>query len=133
MDIDRIREETCNDPILELLKRRIERQDFSKHKKNPLLKPYLSSALDLYVLDDMVFKENLILVPERLREAVTKMVHQMANTGKTNAQKLMLSYFWFPNLTAFMEAEVALCETCQRIRDSPKRASWNISNPNQTI
>ena len=127
ISLDKIREETRSDPVLTILTKRIELNDWSKHKKNPLVKPYLSSAQDLYVLDGMVFKDNLILVPENIREKVTKMVHSLAHTGKTNAQNLMSTYFWFPNVTAFMEAEVALCQTCQIVTDNHQKEPLGIS------
>ena len=113
---------------LTFLMERIQRGDWLKHKKNPLIRPYLGVRSELSIIDGIIFRgPDIIVLPETLYNQAVKLVHRMAHSGMTNSEQLLKSYFYFPGYSNYISAEVQTCEECQHVVRSYRKEPLGIS------
>ena len=112
--IAKIRELTKKDPVLQLVKERIYRNDWLKHKSDKRLNPYKGIKDELSVIDDIIFRgSHQIVMPEELHSTAVALVHSLAHSGMTNTEQLLTNRIWFPGYSTAVRAEVDLCQICK--------------------
>ena len=103
---------TNKDPILQLMKTTIqEGWPTSKSKVIPVLQHYWDFKEELAVHDDVIFKNDKVIIPTSLRPFMLKAVHQPhleITASKRKARELM---YW-PGINKDIEKMVKTCEVC---------------------
>lgn len=75
------------------------------------LRRYETQAKELRVLGSLVFKNEKIVLPEVLRLKAIQSAHQ-GHGGISSTKRIMRDYFWWPGMSAEVEAYIRACETC---------------------
>ena len=94
--LDKIREKTQNDMQLRKLYRRIQREDWEKHRKDVDISQFYNIKQELYVADGFIFRLNQIIIPRKLRRTVVKAAHSLGHLGMTKTKQMLRNKYWFP-------------------------------------
>lgn len=78
------------------------------------LRRYESQSKHLRVMDPIVFKDHLIVLPTSLRGRALEAAHQ-GHLGCGATKRILREFFWWPNMTKEAENYVMRCETCLSI------------------
>ena len=108
-----IRENTLQDPELCALADRIIKNDWESHKKSNFIKPYYSQKDEYYIVDDIIWRNNTIVVPTQLRKTISELCHQVGHLGITGSINLLKQFFTFPNFSSYVQNTVKSCSPCQ--------------------
>ena len=136
--IDTIRDLTNKDPILKLVKERIQRNDWHKFRNDKRLKPYFGVRDELSIIDDIILRgSHRIVLPEELHNTAVALVHSLAHQGMTSTEHLLTNRLWFPGYSTAVRAEVDLCQVCKHTvisnRQEPSGMTTTPSRPFQEI
>ena len=69
--------------------------------------------------DNILRYNGKIYIPERLRQTVTKEIHEnpaYGHPGTLRTTLLLKQKFWWPNLTKFVQQFIRGCATCQQMK-----------------
>ena len=114
MAITTIRELTNKDPILQLVKERIQQNDWHKYRNDKRIRGYFGVRDELSVIDDIILRgSHRIVLPEALHASSVSLVHSIAHQGMTSTEHLLTNRLWFPGYSNAVRAEVDLCEICK--------------------
>ena len=80
--------------------------------KDPGRKAYSSLFDELTVADGLVLRGERIVVPQELREAMVKIVHE-GHRGIVRTKQLLRAHVWFPGIDKMVEKHVGKCLACQ--------------------
>ena len=111
--LDSTRKETRNDGQLQKLYKRILKEDWEKHRKDPDIHQFYSIKEELYVADGLIFRLNQILIPLTLRRVVIKAAHSLGHLGMTKTKQMLIQKYWFPEMNKMIEQTVGQCYECQ--------------------
>ena len=124
--IEEIRRRTLQE--LSFLTQRIISGDWSKHKKDPRIKPYMGVHSELSVLEDIILRgARTIVLPDSLHSRAAKLVHSIAHSGSSRAEFLLRDHFWFPGYSTLIRTEVELCQTCKHVVPDHRKEPLAIS------
>ena len=115
LTLDQIKNETNADPDMDFLKLRIKKNDFNKFKKYPRIKPFLHISHELNVIDSLIYKNDVIVLPLKLRHMVVELVHNISHSGETATKNIILDSFYFPSISNFTQAHISLCSVCKAV------------------
>ncbi|XP_033993597.1 uncharacterized protein K02A2.6-like [Trematomus bernacchii] len=85
------------------------------------LKPYHQRREELNVRDGCVLWGARVIVPNKGREKIMKVLHQ-THSGMSKMKGLARSYVWWLRMDQDVEKEVQSCEECQKHHKSPPSA-----------
>ncbi|XP_033992114.1 uncharacterized protein K02A2.6-like [Trematomus bernacchii] len=85
------------------------------------LKLYHQRREELSVRDGCVLWGARVIVPNKGREKILKVLHQ-THSGMSKMKGLARSYVWWPGMDQDVEKEVQSCEECQKHHKSPPSA-----------
>ena len=125
MCLSLIREHTLQDSELSTLKDRITKSDWESHKKTEFIKPYFSQKEEYYIIDDIVWRNNAIVVPSALRNTISDLCHKVGHLGITGTINLLKQFFFWPNYSSYVMNSVKSCPSCQ----FTSRPSTNTKEP----
>ena len=111
--LDSIRKETRNDGQLQKLYKRILKEVWEKHRKDPDIHQFYSIKEELYVADGLIFRLNQIVIPLTLRRVVIKAAHSLGHLGMTKTKQMLRQKYWFPEMNRMIEQTVGQCYECQ--------------------
>ena len=111
--LDSIRKETRNDGQLQKLYKRILKEDWEKHRKDPDIHQFYSIKEELYVADGLIFRLNQIVIPLTLRRVVIKATHSLGHLGMTKTKQMLRQKYWFPEMNKMIEQTEGQCYECQ--------------------
>lgn len=111
--LDRICEDTSKDAELQKLKTVIREGTWDQHRKDPDIHPFYSIRQELYVAEELIFKDKQIILPTSLRRKVVKTAHRMGHLGITKTKEMLRARYWFPGLNSMVEQIVGQCLHCQ--------------------
>ena len=137
--LDRVREATKIDEVSRKLAEtiRIEKWQKAKKKKDPDLASYIKVKDELYLADDTIFRQNRIVVPEKLRRKVIKTAHSMGHLGTSKIKQMVRERYWFPEMDRIIEEMVKKCYACQittkQHRQEPVKMTEIPEKPWQTV
>ena len=134
--VDHIKEETLKDTQLQKLSTRILTGDWEQHKKDPDIAPFYSVQNELYVINDLIFRMNQIIVPTSLQRKVIKAAHHLGHLGMTKTKQMLRAKYWFPTMNNMVEQIIGQCYECQvttkqhrqepiKVTDIPKKP-WDV-------
>lgn len=87
----------------------LEAAKWSKH-----LQPYECHAKHLRLLGALIFKEDRVILPQRLREKAIKLAHQ-GHVGAASMKRILRNHFWWPGINGHVQKYLDACETCLRL------------------
>ena len=126
-----IRTWTDQDPLLSKVKRWIlSGWPDPTPSEEEELKPFSRRRYELSVEDGCVLWGSRVIVPQKGRPRVLKMLHE-AHPGISRMKGLARGYVWWPGIDEELEKCVKSCETCQVNRKSPPAApmhAWSWPN-----
>lgn len=106
------------DPVLsEVLKLVKDGWPREKNELSEKLKPYWLHREELVSLNDVLFKGNKIVVPEKIRSQMLDVIHYN-HLGVTKCQLRARQCLFWPNINKDIENFVLNCETCLKYRKS---------------
>ena len=125
--INTIRDLTNKDPILKLVKERIQRSDWHKYRNDKRLRGFFGVRDELSVIDDIIFRgSHKIVLPEALHSSAIALVHSLSHQGMSNTERLFTNRLWFPGYSVAVRAEVDMCNICKhtvvQTREEPSGA-----------
>ena len=110
--LEQLRVMTNKDPILQLIKTTIqEGWPTSKSKVIPGLQHYWDFKEELAVHDDVIFKNDKVIIPTSLRPFMLKAVHQ-PHLGITASKRRARELMYWPGINKDIEKMVKTCEVC---------------------
>ncbi|XP_041480959.1 uncharacterized protein K02A2.6-like [Lytechinus variegatus] len=111
--LDKIKDETTQDPQLSKLKQKITRDDWEEFRKDDDIKPFYPLRHELYIAEGMIFRLNLIVIPAKLQRKVIKAAHKMGHLGMTKTKQMLREKYWFPEMNTLTEQMIGQCYECQ--------------------
>lgn len=128
-----LRDETDKDEELICLKQRIELDDFDQNRKNPYVKNYYSSRHQLHVVDGLVYFNQQIILPRKLRKRCLRAVHEFAHQSFEKSIEFAKNSFYFPAMYGLMREIIDTCQICQQtnmnMRHEPTTSMYYCANP----
>ena len=119
-----IKQETENDAELKLLiKYYFEGWPSDKKKTDLKARSYWNYRSDIHVIDDLVFKNNSLIIPFSLRKEMLQNIHS-SHLGMSRCKNLARNFIFWPNINSQIEQIVENCQLCTRHRPS---------NPKETL
>ncbi|XP_063360657.1 uncharacterized protein K02A2.6-like [Cydia amplana] len=100
------------------------------------LRPYFTFSGELYVCDELIFKNNCIIVPQTLRSDMLERIHYN-HMGLDKCKARARSCMFWPFMSRDIENKVLNCSTCDRfkknnikepmqIREMPNKPWWHL-------
>ena len=87
--VDQIKVETCKDTQLQKLSARILTGDWEEDKKDPDITLFYSVHNELYVVNDLLFRMNQVIIPRSLQRKVIKTAHHRGHLGLTKTKQMI--------------------------------------------
>ena len=111
--IERIRDETVKDEVIQRLAKMIARGDWEKCKRDRHIEPYLHVKQELPIAEGLIFREQRIELPEALQRKVVKLGHNLGHnlghSGKTKTKQLLREKYWFPLMNSMIDTAIGQC------------------------
>ena len=104
--LDRIRKETTNDKQLLKLYMKKVKEDWLKHRKDQGITLFFSIRHELYVMNGLIFRFNLIVILPSLQDTVIKAAHRLGHLGMTKTKLMLRGKYWFPDMNKMTERVV---------------------------
>ena len=111
--IDQIQKETQRDSQLQKLSERIRKGDWENYRRDPDIMPFYSIRLELYSVDDLIFRMSQIVIPTSLQRKVVKAVYHLGHLGMTKTKRMLCEKYWFPTMNTMVEQIIGQCFECQ--------------------
>ena len=111
--LDRIREETCGDDVLQKLSQVIEEGDWATRKKDANLAPFYPIKDKLYEAQGLIIRVDRIMLRTDLQQKVIKTAHKLGHLGTTKTKQMISAKYWFPNMNAMIDLMIGHCFDCQ--------------------
>ena len=112
-----IKEETKKDVKLNILKDYIQRGWPKTTKEcNQLVAGYWGIREDLTVMNDIIFRNEQVVVPASMRPLIKEKIHR-GHLGITKCRERARSNFYWPNINADIERMIKSCGPCQENRN----------------
>eukprot|EP00794_Sanderia_malayensis_P021366 gene21366-23446_t len=111
--MEHIQEETKTDEQLQKLMKRIHMGDWEVHQHDPDIAPFFQVRSELYIVEDVVFRLNQIVIPRSLQRKVVKSAHSLGHFGMSKTKRMLREKYWFPKMNKMVEAIVGQCFECQ--------------------
>lgn len=108
------RRETENDPTLKILKTYCQNGwPGDKSKCDDLAKFYFKMKSDIFLEDDMLFYEERIIIPIKMRDKILKQLHE-SHFGITKTLKRAKQTVYWPNMCNDITQMIGNCMECQK-------------------
>ncbi|XP_045458516.1 uncharacterized protein K02A2.6-like [Melitaea cinxia] len=116
-----VKRETKHDLELQILMKYID-LGWPNHNYNVSneVKHYWSIKNELNVVDGVIFKGNLVLVPRKLRNEMLRIVHE-GHLGIERCKRRARQVIYWPNISHDIEQYVKRCKTCQQYSNAPSK------------
>ncbi|XP_043285741.1 uncharacterized protein [Venturia canescens] len=134
IDVEIIREETNNDPILSHVRDYV--LNGWPYQVNNNLKAFKSRERKLTAEQGCVLWGHRFVIPQSLRDELLNELHT-AHDGIVRMKAVARSYIWWPNLDKDIENIGMSCISCLKATENPPRAKLNSwkrpSGPNRRL
>ena len=104
--------ETNKDKLLQQLKRQTQENWPEKNKVKEELKEYYAIRHDITKIDELLYKDNRLIVPTSLRKEFMMLAHQSHGGICACLRRVRESIYW-PRMTLEMRELIKTCETCK--------------------
>ena len=110
MTFSQVQEETKNDPVLQLVLRAIETNQWSR--TDPDIKPYVNLKEEVSVCNDVILRGNSLVLPKSLQNQAIELAHA-DHQGVVKTKRLLREKVWFPRIDQMVESRIKNCVPCQ--------------------
>ena len=135
--LDRIKEETQKDGVLQKLSQTIKRDDWNVKKRDVDLAPFYPIKDEIYEAQGLIFRMERIILPSSLQQKIIKTAHKLRHLGTTKTKQMLQAKYWFPNMNAMIDQMIGHCYDCQvttkNHREEPIKPSVNPEEPWEQI
>ncbi|CAB3995435.1 Retrovirus-related Pol poly from transposon 297 [Paramuricea clavata] len=104
--IDQIQKEIRRDSQLQKLSERIRKGDWENYRRDPDIMPFYSVRLELYSVDDLIFRMSQIVIPTNLQRKVVKAAHHLGHLGITKTKRMLWEKYWFPTMNTMTKEKL---------------------------
>ena len=111
--LERIREETLKDNTMQKLAQQMAKGDWDTHKKDKDVEPYTHIEQELSTAQGLIFRQERIVLPEKLQRKVVKIGHSLVHLGKTKTKKMLRGKYCFPYMSSMIDKTIDQCYECQ--------------------
>ena len=119
--MDQLKEETRRDSTLQLLQKTIVDNWPEDRKKVPnTLLPYYKYRNELTVFEDLILKDNRIVIPSSLRKTYLKLLHT-SHLGIVKTKLIARNSVHWPQINQQVEELIQGCERCQIYSNQQKQ------------
>ena len=63
--------------------------------------------------DGLIFRQERIIIPEKLQRKIVKIGHSLGHLGKTKTKRILRNRYWFPYMNKMIDNAVDQCYECQ--------------------
>ena len=140
LSIEDIRQETEKDPVLQIVADLVQHNTWYKLDQSsqyPAIKEHLQKLLpyrnirhQLTYHNNLILKQNRIVIPETLEAIVLQLAH-IGHLGITKTKSLLRSKVYFPKLDEKIENLIKYCAACQ-VQSKPVRPAKLSVTPTPT-
>ena len=120
--LEQIEKETCKDTTLQQVIESIQKNNWSKH-----LQPYYDICNQLSIYNNVLLKDNQIIIPKNLQQLVLQIAHSQ-HQGIQKTINLLCQKVWWPTLNHDVEEFIKHCHPCQ-VNTAPKSHSQPLELP----
>ncbi|XP_058817266.1 uncharacterized protein K02A2.6-like [Topomyia yanbarensis] len=78
------------------------------------LRAYECHAKYFRLMGALIFKDDRVLLPHKLRSRALELAHQ-GHMGAASMKRILRNHFWWPRLNAEVQKYIECCETCLRL------------------
>ena len=118
--LSELRKETADDQVLRKVIEFV-KQGWPVESKVPSdVKPYFKLQSDVYVNDGLVFFEEKIVVPAKVRHAFVELVHK-GHSGMNKSAALARELFYWPTLSKDVCDFVSKCAVCEKFAPATRK------------
>ena len=114
--------DTCKDTTLQHVIESIQKNNWSKH-----LQPYYAIHNQLSIYNNVLLKDNQIIIPKNLRHSVLQIAHSQ-HQGIQKMKNLLCQKAWWPTFNHDVEELIKHCHPCQ-VNTAPKSHSQPLELP----
>ncbi|KAL9953640.1 hypothetical protein ACROYT_G041090 [Oculina patagonica] len=111
--LDRIREETHQDRVLQKLSQTIKKGNWETSKKDVDLAPFYPIKDEHYEAQGLIFRMERIVLPMELQQKVIKSAHKLGHLGTTKTKQMIREKYWFPGMNGMINQMIGHCFDCQ--------------------
>lgn len=111
--LDRIKEETQKDGVLQKLSQTIKRDDWNVKKRDVDLAPFYPIKDEIYEAQGLIFRMERIILQSSLQQKIIKTAHKLGHLGTTKTKQMLRAKYWFPNMNAMIDQMIGHCYDCQ--------------------
>lgn len=117
-NVNEIVEESKSDEIFIMIKSYV-KDGWPKHKKlvNKEVMPYFKIKDEIHIIDDILLKNNQVLIPTKLRKTILNSIHE-SHMGIQRCQTLARQSVYWPNMYNDIFIMISNCEICMKHRNS---------------
>ena len=94
--LKKIAAESAIDPELKHLRQAIKTGTWDK--KYPILKPYADLQAEIYEAEDIILCLNKIIPPEKLREKIIQIAHNLGHLGLSKTKEMIPYKYWWSGM-----------------------------------
>ena len=88
------------------------RQCIQNNQPHKLPLQYQPLAQEMSIVDNIVLRDNRIILPTKLRSQAIKLAHE-DHAGMTKTKQRIRSKLWWPNMDKDIEQHIRTCHPCQ--------------------
>ena len=111
--LERMREETVKDETMQKLAQRTLKGDWDKYRRDKDIEPYMHIKQELSMAEGLIFRQERIIIPEKLQRKIVKIGHSLGYLGKTKTKRMLRNRYWFPYMNNMIDNAVDQCYECQ--------------------
>jgi len=109
-DIQKANEE---DQEIQRVKEILRSGQWEKYRKDPEINPYYHIREELYESENMLMRDNKIILPTKLRRKTVVIAHKMGHLGRSKTKEMLRRKYWFPEMNSLIESVCGQCFDCQ--------------------
>ena len=111
--LERLKEATRNDYVLQQLKTAIWEGWTGKSSVSDVVQPYCSFCCELTIEDDLIFKGNQVVVPASMHQEILACAHA-SHIGVESCLRRMCKTMFWPRMSSDMRWYISECQVCLR-------------------
>ena len=80
---------------------------------DPDIGPFCHIQQELYIAKGLVFRMNVIVLPENIQHRTIKAAHKLGHFGTSKTNQMLLERYWFPRMNKMVEEIQGQCFECK--------------------
>lgn len=94
----------------------------SRQHCDPIVLPYWNIRDEIHVVNNILFKNNSVIIPKSLRPSILSELHE-SHMGIEKTKNLARGLVYWPNINQDIETHVSKCESCMMYRPNKTKES----------